>query len=181
MGFYLMQNQAALPGGGVAGVKVAWLGTVLLCWFWLPLLMLLDRSLCQARMLMAVFLGNMLARAAIELLMMYQWHNWHPFYGMAHDIFSALLSLYLARRLSEKHPVRQYLLVMAVLFLVETGFAWYMYSQVQGPGPVYYVPADGAHGTVLAITGLVVTFIWIWLGFYVYRWLFRKTAARPNL
>lgn len=172
--FYQIQNQAALPGGDVAAVKVAWLGTVLFCWYWFPLVLLLDRRLGTARRLVALFLGNMLARAVAELTMMYLWHNWHPFLGMAHDLFSALFALYLASRVQGSSHVRQYLRVMALLFLVETGFAAYMYLQVQGEGPVYYVPADGAHTPILALTGLAVASTWIWLMHHLHRRPFRR-------
>lgn len=168
--FYLSQNSHQLPGGSVASVKILWLGSVLFCWYWLPGVMLLDRGLGRDQRLLALFLGNMLARAIIELGMMYAWHNWHPWYGISHDLFTAGLCLFLAS--SSLLPlIRRYFRVMAVLFLVETGFAWYMLHHVAGAGPVYFVPAGEQHQAILLLTGLVVATTWAWLWLWVRQWL----------
>ena len=177
--FHQAQNQAALPGGGVAAVKVAWLGTVLLCWYWLPLLMLLDRRLEMTRGLTGVFLGNMLARASIELAMMYAWHNWHPWHGISHDLFTAGLCLFLASR-SPLSLIRRYFRVMAVLFLVESGFAWYMLHHVAGAGPVYFVPAREQHRLLLLVTRVVVAMTWAWLWLWCRQW-FSSSLGKLSL
>jgi hypothetical protein len=62
---------------------------------------------------------------------MYIWHNWHPWYGIGHNIFSASLSLLLIQLTPQNTPaLRFYFFIMARLFLVETGFAWYMLHPV---------------------------------------------------
>ncbi|BAO43129.1 hypothetical protein [Thiolapillus brandeum] len=160
--FYQSQNHSELPGGPVAGVKILWLGSVLFCWYWLPAVMLLEPRMKGSRRLLSIFLINMLLRAIIELLMMYQWQNWHPWYGISHDLFSALLCLLLAGK-GKSRLIRQYFGVMAALFLVETAFAWYMLHHVQGSGPVYYVPPGREHQALLTATGLVVVSLWAWL------------------
>lgn len=175
--FHSFQNTSArLPGGQIAPIKTLWLGTVLACWYLLPLLMLFDQRLEKAHSLIALLLLNMLTRAMVELGMMYLWHNWHPYYGIGHDLFSMMLCLFLATKARRHIPIiGTYLLVMAVLFAVETGFAWYMLRHVStAQGTAYYVPAAPGHQPVLVITAVAVGMTWIYLLYLVRAWLYRN-------
>ena len=171
--FHTLQNMGASPGGGIAVVKTLWLGSVLLCWYLIPWLLLLDQRLTPIHTAIALFFGNMLLRAMVELGMMFIWHNWHPWYGISHDLFSLLLSLVLAARTRQGSLlISRYLLVMSLLFAVETGFAWYMLNNVSvAQGVAYYVPGSSQHQTILLLTGLVVGILWLYLLGFFRRWL----------
>ena len=178
--FFIIQNgSTAPPGGHVAPVKTAWLGTVLLCWYVYPALLLADRRLQASRGLLTIFLINMLARALIELAMMYAWHSWHPWYGISHDLFSLLLCVILgAKTPAATSLLRTYFLAMAFLFAVESFFAWYMMTHISSEqGPVFYVPSDPAHFTLLLSTGVIVGITWLFLAWFTRRWLYLPQPA----
>ncbi|WP_456373945.1 hypothetical protein [Thiolapillus sp.] len=185
--FHHLQNASApLPGGKIALIKTLWLGTVLASWYLLPLLMLFDRRLEKLRSLVALLLLNMLIRAMVELGMMYLWHNWHPYYGIGHDLFSVMLCLVLATKVRRCIPIiSTYFIVMAILFAVETGFAWYMLRHVStAVGTAYYVPDSPVHLPVLVITAVAVTMTWAYLSYFIRAWLYPQqglsSSAREN-
>lgn len=173
-GFYIAQNRGFLPGGNIALPKLFWLGTVILCWYILPLLLSFDKQFALVRKVLIVFLLNMLLRAVIELVMMFYTHNWHPYYGIGHDIFSLILSLALASQSrSTTALLANYLVIMAILFGIETGFAWYMLLSVHSnSGVVFYVPAGDSHQQILEITTAVVVLMTAYLIFFIRKWLY---------
>ncbi len=111
--------------------------------------------------------------------MMYGLDNWHPYYGIAHDIMTALLCLLLAYRVSTRSRLLTgYLLVMSGLFLVETGFAYYMHMNVKyADGPVYFVPDNEQHSLILTITAIVVLGMFGYLLMFVRKWLYATPPA----
>lgn len=168
-GFYIAQNKGLLPGGNIALPKLFWLGMVILCWYILPLLLSFNKQFAHTRTVLIFFLLNMSLRAVIELVMMFYTHNWHPHYGIGHDIFSLFLSLVLASQIRGTTALlANYLAIMALLFGIETGFAWYMLHNVQpSSGVVYYVPAGQSHRQVLEITTAVIVFMSAYLIFFI--------------
>lgn len=173
-GFYIVQNKGLLPGGNIAVPKLFWLGMVILCWYILPLLFSLDAQFNEVKTVLLIFLLNMFLRAVVELVMMFYTQNWHPHYGIGHDIFSLLLSLGLASQVHGSSVlIRYYLMVMALLFTIESGFAWYMLHHVQqGSGAVYYVPAGDSHQFVLNMTTAVVWVMSTYLILFIRTWLY---------
>lgn len=90
--FYVVQNRGWLEGGNIALPKLLWLAYAILFWFCLPALIVLDtRTPAVWRRIYAIFLVNMLLRAALELFMMYVTNSWSPYYGIGHDLFTILL------------------------------------------------------------------------------------------
>ncbi len=90
--FYYFQNHSHGLGGSIALPKLLWLSYALWFWYFLPVLIASDRRLSrQLRQVYWVFWLNMVLRAIAELWMMYVSRNWHPYYGIGHDLFSALL------------------------------------------------------------------------------------------
>ena len=175
--FYQIQNNQQLPGGGIALVKLFWLASVLFCWFIVPALLLLDQQLQAVHFGLQLFLMNMLMRAVIELYMMYVSLNWHPYYGIAHDLFSIVLSAYLALVIKNNRLIRPYFIIMAVLFIIETGFAWYMLHYVHhGHDPVYYVPDNADHSAILKMTGVVVASLFVYLLFFMRQWWYARSS-----
>ncbi len=178
--FYDRQNGAGAIGGGVALPKVLWLASAILFWFVLPVLFLLDHRLRGTHFAYGIFLGNMLVRAAIELWMMYITHNWHPYYGIGHDLFSLALCLWLAQRVPPTGPLartqRGFFLVASVMFLVETFFASYLLIHLYGTDPIYFVADDGTHAPVLRLTWAVVLLLAAYLLGLVKGWLYAPAA-----
>jgi hypothetical protein len=90
--FYYLQNHWHGLGGSIALPKVLWLGYALWFWYFLPLMIGSDtRISSKLRRLYWILWLNMVIRAIAELGMMYLGRNWHPYYGISHDLFSALL------------------------------------------------------------------------------------------
>ena len=178
--FYRYQNGAHGPGGHIALPKLIWLAGALLYWYVLPALFLLDARLAETRRLHGLFLANMGLRAVIELWMMYVSHNWHPLYGIAHDVFSAGLSLAIFHRIGTHTPLarpqRRFYALLCAMFLIETGFAAYMLLLVAGQGPVYFVPPEAGHSGVLALTWATVLFLAAYLVTLVRSWLYVPLA-----
>lgn len=182
--FYPLQNSGALPGGQVAPVKLAWLACAILFWYLLPGLLLLDRRMPRAaRLAVTVLLANMLARAVIELYMMYVTKNWHPWLGIGHDILSLLMMVAVTLPVL-REPGRLYagyLAVAGAMFVPEALFAWYMLKNVGVPvltsagapvQTVYFVPDDPAHGGIMAVTAICVAALVAYLVGFSRRWLY---------
>jgi len=162
--FFIVQNTLIKLGGDVAFIKVMWLMSALLFWYFIPFHMMRQRL--YSRRVVTVFTWfwiNMVARAVIELYMMYVSVNWHPHYGIAHDFLSfAFLGwawVYLGHAKEPRHSrvPRQLVAFCAVMFLIEAYFAYYMLHNVVSAEPVYYVPADSQHNMILLATWFAVT------------------------
>jgi len=172
--FYALQNQGGLPGGGIALVKLCWLFLVIFCWFIIPLLLLFDCLSPLLKVAISVFLSSMVLRAVVELVMMFGTHNWHPHYGIGHDVLMVLLSLFLGFFVfKQSRLIAIYLFVMAILFTIESGFAWYMLHNVQSKtGVIFYVPADQAHQKILTVTLIIVIALLAYIMFFIRKWLY---------
>ena len=184
VGFYLLQNTGRITGGNIALPKLIWLAYAILFWFCLPFLFLLDKRITHRwQIVYRIFLINMLVRAVVELFMMYVTHNWSPYYGIAHDVFSILLLVTLVMRYQSSLPrdlLYGYALVLLTMFVVEIGFVIYMVIEVQGNGAaVYFVPGDDRHTGILAITWLVVSMLTVYTVMFTRRWL-RGEFIRAN-
>ena len=173
--FYVVQNRGWLEGGNIALPKLLWLAYAILFWFCLPALIVLDtRTPAVWRRIYALFLVNMLLRAAVELFMMYVTNSWSPYYGIGHDLFTILL-LFTVAGLYRKGLQRGLLLInliaIVAMFVIEVGFVLYMLLQVSGgEHTVYFVPGDQQHAAVLQITWLVNILLTIYLYAFFRRW-----------
>ena len=160
--FYYWQNYAGGLGGKIALPKLFWLACALWFWYFLPLLVGLDVRIGRLlRRVYWILLANMVLRAAIELWMMYLSQNWHPYWGIAHDLFSAVLILVLGLRLRPATPldraVRRNFQVSGWMFWLESYFAWYFFNAVHSSEqPIYFVPATAQHSGILWMTWLAV-------------------------
>lgn len=174
--FYVHQNKADSIGGAIALPKLLWLALALLFWYLLPLLFACDARLAQARVLYFIFIINMWARAFIELWMMYLSHNWHPYYGIGHDAFSAALALIIAYRIPAQAPLARlqtiFFQVLFLMFLIELGFAGYMLFNVQSDQAVFFVPDQDSHRQVLMLTWAVVGILTLYLIALIREWLY---------
>ncbi len=177
--FYPLQNAGVLPGGQVAIVKVAWLAYAILFWYMLPALLLCDARISPtARFAVSVLLLSMLARGVVELYMMYVTSNWHPWMGIAHNLFTLSLMLLILvvtfRTMERLYWV--YLVVASAMFVPESGFAWYMLTNVSEPGSaVYFVSGDTQHRWIMNLTLTCVVALTAYLIFFLRQWLYGQT------
>jgi hypothetical protein len=180
--FFALQNSGLLPGGQVAPVKLAWLACAILFWYLLPCLLLFDRRLSRAtRVAVTILLANMLARAVVELFMMYVSKNWHPRLGIGHDLFSlVLMSVVTVPVIRESGSLyASYLLVATAMFVPEALFAWYMLTNASVPGEtVYFVPNDPVHNGIMFVTAGCVVALAVFLVSFAKRWLYGQTASK---
>lgn len=176
--FYVVQNTLRPVGGQIALVKQVWLAEAVLLWGVLPLLLLGDARLAGClRRAFATLAVLMLARATIELWMLYVTLDWSPWYGIGHNALCvAVLAGFAARcrpRSALEELARRHLVVSAMFFVPETYFAWYMQAHfvTAGPRAVYFVPGDASHGQVLLITTAVVVTLTAYLAVFLRRWM----------
>ena len=181
--FHVVQNGLALTGGDVALSKSVWLGLALLFWIVLPALILCDPGLAlQTRRPFLLLLLLMGARALAEPWMLYLFKNWSPSYGIVHDLVClAVLWGYAVRlhgaRVSGQGSATTMSMLLhcfatGALFIPEIYYAWYMQSHftTHGDHPVYFVPDDGSHRVVLAVTAAVDLLAIAYLGFFLRSW-----------
>lgn len=173
--FFHLQNSGMLPGGLVAPTKIAWLACTILFWYVLPVLLLLDhRMLRTARFACKVLLVNMIVRATIELYLMYATVSWHPWLGIAHDIFSLALMLFVLRGCwSESTRVYcGFLLVASLMYIPEALFAGYMLRNVTSTGSrTYFVPDDPSHQGIMLATAVCIILLLGYLILFSRSWL----------
>ncbi|MEA5581225.1 hypothetical protein VB620_07715 [Nodularia harveyana UHCC-0300] len=160
--FYNLQNSHHGLGGAIALPKVFWLGYAIWFWYFLPLLIGIDSRVSnQWRRLYWITWWNMALRAVVELGMMYFTHNWHPYYGIAHDLCSAVLILVLIFTAKTETKIDQAISwnfrIMGVMFLIEAYFAYYMLTNVHSDtGAVYFVPGKPEYQGIMLITWFVI-------------------------
>ncbi len=171
-GFFIVQNLNLLPGGDVAFCKVLWLLFAIIFWLVTPSWLAFDKALSAPdRLAMRLFALNMWLRALIELYMMYVTVNWHPYYGIGHDLFSVAVLLIALLRFQLSPWIKLYHQVLVAMFLLETYFAWYMLHNVIADEPVYYVPQDSQHSFVFDLTWAAVVVLLVYKIVFLQRWL----------
>jgi hypothetical protein len=188
--FFVVQNRLAPVGGEVAFVKAVWLGLAMLFWLVLPALIAADSRLDAAiKRPFQLLLALMALRGGAELVMLYALKNWSPSYGIAHDLLC--LGVLSAWAIDQRwrggastqgglnRTLRVHVFVTAALFLPEMYYAAYMQAHftTAGAAAVYFVPDDGRHRVVLAVTAAVDTLAAAWLGYFLYAWLNDEAAS----
>ncbi|MBE9198498.1 MULTISPECIES: hypothetical protein [unclassified Nodularia (in: cyanobacteria)] len=176
--FYNFQNSHHGLGGSIALPKIFWLGYALWFWYFLPLLIAIDSRISHKwRRLYWIVWCNMALRAVVELGMMYFGHNWHPYYGIAHDLFSAVLILGLIFTATTQTDIDQAVSwnfrIMGVMFLIEAYFAYYMLTNVHSDtGAVYFVPGKPEYQGIMLITWLVILALTVQQIILARKWLY---------
>lgn len=179
--FHFFQSQKRLVGGDIAPAKLLWLCTAVLFFLLIPALMLKDPRLSRNyRQIYLFILVSMLLRAPLELYMMYITKNWHPFYGIAHNLFNfsvfvIALGLNPPTCTSQKNYYVN-LLFIAFLLLVESYFAWYFaanfFTNLNDQGtPIYFVPDTAQYTFILNMTWSVDFLCVLYLIFFIPKWI----------
>lgn len=174
MVFYYYQNNNYLAGGKIALAKLVWLGYAILYWFVIPLVVSTNKNVPeQFRRIYRIFFLVMMARAVCELIMMYSFKNWNPYYGIAHDVFSILiLSFWLLSNLSKTSSgiMLHTIYVMLAMLVVEIYFVQYMLSNVKSDDIVYFVPLNEKHDFVLTFTSFINAMLTVYLYVFTRKW-----------
>lgn len=176
LAFWWMQNSLRPVGGDMALQKALWLATAINLWFVLPTCIVFDaRMPVVVRKAFAGLLALMAARGVAELPMLYVFHNWSPWYGIAHDaLCMVVLGWGLARTAGIPDPGKWFthIAVTCAAFIPEIYFAWYMqeYFHNQGAGAIYYVPDDPSHRMVLNVTTAAVVCGGVWILAFLCLW-----------
>lgn len=185
--FAFAQNRGWIVGGAIAFPKLLWLSYALFSWFLLPPMLARDgRASESTRRLYRVFFWNMAARGVAELVMIYGWHNWHPAYGIAHDLFSIGLLLWFAFQVKRERPIDRVLvlhtLVLAVTFAAEISFAVYFATHfvTHGEKALYFVPNEQRYSGILVRTSIAVSCLTLYFPWFLYRWLYALDESGSN-
>lgn len=177
IGFWVAQNHMGWHGGAVALPKLLWLFTAIWAWYFQPALVLVEKNVPQyAKRVFTGFLIIMAVRALVEGVMLYVTYSWSPWYGIAFNglVFVWLMHSLLALVELDKRFLR-YVLILALMFVAESGFAWYMqkYFNTVGQHGVYFVPDSKEHQMILRVTWGAVLASWLWQGWIIRRGLWR--------
>ncbi len=175
--FYFLQNAAFIVGGEIALPKLIWLTYAILFWYFIPILIVFDKRVSRPYYLAFVlFVINMSIRAVVELWMIYFTHSWHPYYGIAHDVFSAIvvaiMFIILHRKTYLDAVLSKYLLVLVFMFVAESIFAGYLLTVMwKSSEAIYFVPEGNDHVFILNVTWGVVSLLTIYFILFSRRWL----------
>lgn len=166
--FYFWQNHFAAQGGAIALPKALWLGLTVFYWLLLPPLVFTRRQLDNAlRCAYCLFWLPMLARAALELWLLYGAKAWQYRYGIAHDLFSCALLAFFAFRCRHKMPrvLVQTLGVMALMFAAESGFAHYIsaFNHGDAHAALWFIGWEAPHTANQLATLACVSLLVFWL------------------
>jgi len=147
--------------------KLAWLITVVVYWYVLPVYWLMDCASNQkVQLACGLFLIFMLLRAVVELGMMYISKNWLHIYGIGHSMFTAALCFILAWCVFRTHRLTGlYFFYCTCLFVLESWFATYLKSVSDGDGSVFFIDSSPEHNVMLRITSIAVIISVAMLGY----------------
>ncbi len=167
--FYRHQNMSAGVGGPISLPKILWLAFAVGTWFVVPPFLWRDRRLNRpTRQLFGYFWIAMMVRGVLEIILIYFFHHWTPWYGIAHDLFCVLLILALRRRVpssgpeatNESHRARRFSSSIVVALLAETAFAaMFLQAQVHHEA-IYFVSSASSWGYVNLTTIAVLMFLY---------------------
>ena len=173
--FGFMQNHQGNIGGTIALPKLLWLMTAIWAWYVQPILLWTDSRVIGAvqRGLLG-FMVLMAVRAAVELVMLYITHNWSPIYGIAFNVCAISYLSWVAWR--AQGILATHLFVLALMFVPECGFAFYMKTQfvTSGDTPIYFVPDDPRYQMILRFTWAAVLASWAWQAYFLRHWLWPR-------
>ena len=89
--FYWGQNSRGNVGGEISLPKMIWLAYAVFTWFLLPAILYYDKSFePQTRRRFLIFWWVMFPRGVIELILVYGFQHWSPWYGITHDLIAVL-------------------------------------------------------------------------------------------
>jgi hypothetical protein len=94
--FKKQNSSKAWTGGPISKPKSHWLAWTVFNWFFVPLFFLFNSDFPQELKWFYIFhLLSWWIRGPLELVMIYKWFNWTPYYGIGHDLAHFVVALIL--------------------------------------------------------------------------------------
>lgn len=163
--FYLHQSTGKALGGAISVPKQLWLSYAIAAWLIIPFLLWRDTRLgADMRRLFGIFWFWMVARGVAELILIYGFGHWTPWYGIAHDVSCFLLVGLMAFRLhpatSADRAAAAYAGTLCVGLMVETAFAFMFLQTKAHEETVYFASAEASWGFINAVTLAALLFFY---------------------
>ena len=176
VGFYFRQNAGLQVGGEISCPKMAWLSYALVAWFLLPFFLWQDHRIDKSvRKLFGFFWCFMMARGLIEVVLIYAFGHWHPWYGIAHDGGSLFLVLWLRRGLQPSNVASRRALrftgSLILALIAEICFAGMFLQSGVHESAIYFASSSPQWNLVnlttiivlaFALPDIVVTLVKLW-------------------
>lgn len=162
--FYVRQNQGHQWGGEISVPKMIWLTTAIAAWFVVPGFLWMDQRLGdRVRRLFGVFWVMMWIRGVAELVLIYGFRHWSPWYGISHDLLCLGTVFALRARCSSASEVDRAALrlsgTIALSLLAEAAFAGMFLATGEHEKGVYFASASPSWTLVNYLTWMVLAFV----------------------
>jgi len=158
--FAWKQNHLGGVGGPISMAKTLWLNYMLIAMYIVPFFLWREDTLAPAtrRLFGAIFL-SFAVRAPIELWIIYYTRVWRCGYGIAHDVFTILLIIFLRRGLTPTAAERdsaalRVSTLLQIMLAVEIFMAW-EFSLLASPAQGIYFAADTPHFRLVNIASWI--------------------------
>ena len=163
-GFYFRQNAGLQVGGAISLPKMAWLAYALVAWFLLPFFLWRDQRIDKSiRRLFRLFWFFMMARGITEVVLIYLFGHWNPWYGITHDLASFLLVIILRRGVRPSNAASQRALrfsgTLLLALIAETCFAGMFLQTGVHESATYFASSSPQWNFVNITTILVLAFV----------------------
>jgi hypothetical protein len=148
--FAWRQNHLAVVGGPISVAKTLWLNYMLIAMYIIPFFLWREKTLTPTtRNLFGWLFVSFALRAPIELWIIFFTRGWRCAYGIAHDLLTLGLMIYLRWRMSPELPPRdvtalRVATLLQITLLVEMFMAW-EFSKLASPAQGIYFAADTPH------------------------------------
>lgn len=171
--FYYYQNKDQKIGGKIALCKLLWLDYTLIAWFFLPIVFYFQNMSGEFYNLFYIISISMWIRGIIEIYMLYVTKNWTPPIGIAHDIFTFLLALFIFITQID-YSLKTYLICSGLLLslILETYYAYAFFKIVKektkGEDAIWFASKENPKfKKILTLTtfGNIVTYSLLFIAF----------------
>ena len=162
--FYFRQNAGLQVGGAISLPKMAWLSYALTAWFLLPFFLWRDQRIDKSvRKIFGLFWFFMMARGLAEVVLIYAFGHWHPWYGIGHDLAAFLLVAGLRRGVCPSNVVSQkafrFTGTLLLGLIAETCFAGMFLQTGVHESATYFASSSPQWNFVNTTTILVLAFV----------------------
>ncbi|MBS9781485.1 MAG: hypothetical protein KGV56_03230 [Gammaproteobacteria bacterium] len=181
IGFYSLQNQPNHIGGAISFPKACWLGLAIFYWYFIPIILLLDKRSHNGNGYfykgIGVFFASMLLRAFLELYLMYGNQAWHYEYGIAHNVLSVIILMAVIVSVKKTPdtplPLKITLYILLLMFCAEIYFASYMVFVVKDghQAVTWFIDNSAQHNLNNAITSIIVMLLIVWQIIFYEKWI----------
>ncbi len=161
--FYWGQNTRGNLGGEISLPKMIWLAYAVFTWFLLPAILYFDTSFePHIRKRFLLFWWVMFPRGVIELILVYGFQHWSPWYGITHDLIAVMTLIYFLR-FPKSESVRslraqRFMGGLIVALIAETVFAAMFLQTGAHREAIYFASSSESWGFINLLTWIVLSF-----------------------